>query len=49
MKSRERQNKRSKILELLREIKKQIKYKGDKKTQVYLQIKFKRVIHCYFP
>ena len=49
MKSSERQNKRSKILELLRETKKQIKYKEDKKTQVYLQIKFKRVIHCYFP
>ena len=43
MKSNERQNKRSKILELLRETKKQIKYKGDKKTQVYLQIKFERV------
>ena len=49
MKSSERQNKRSKILEFLRETKKQIKYKGDKKTQVYLQMKFKRVIHCYFP
>ena len=43
MKSNERQNKRSKILELLRETKKQIKYEGDKKTQVYLQIKFERV------